>query len=81
MFVTRTSMFTGVKRTLNLNITYTQLNSWISGTLAQNAFPNITADEREFIMTGVTGEEWDDTFNMVDDDRRDWDAEAEKSGF
>jgi len=34
--------------------------------LIQNAFPTLNADEREFLLTGVTKEEWD-TY-MVDAD-------------
>ena len=26
--------------------------------LIQNAMPNLSADEREFLMTGITPEEW-----------------------
>ena len=28
----------------------------------QDFFPELTADEREFILTGVTAEEWDKVF-------------------
>ena len=33
-----------------------------SGVSIQNAMPNISAEDREFIKTGVTTQEWDDTF-------------------
>jgi hypothetical protein len=29
----------------------------------QNAMPNLSADEREFIMSGITPTEWDEMFN------------------
>ena len=32
---------------------------WIAGMLIQNAFPTLDADQREFIKTGITAEEWD----------------------
>ena len=32
------------------------------GILIQDAFPNISADDREFILTGITPEEWDAHF-------------------
>ena len=32
------------------------------GALVQDAFPHLSPDEREFIITGITKEEWDDTF-------------------
>jgi hypothetical protein len=33
--------------------------AWRSGTLIQFAFPTLSADEREFLMTGVRILEWD----------------------
>lgn len=59
MFITRTSILTGVTRTRDMEITKEQVQAWESGTLAQDAFPHLDADEREFIMTGITAEEWD----------------------
>ena len=63
MKVTRTSAFTGVTRTLDLNISEQKLQDWEEGELlAQDAFPNLDDDEREFIMTGITPEEWKAAF-------------------
>ena len=62
MNITRTSILTGITRTLDIPVTQIQLDRWESGTLIQNAMPDITADEREFIKTGITGEEWDNAF-------------------
>lgn len=31
------------------------------GALIQNAFPMLTMEEREFIMTGMTPEQWEET--------------------
>ena len=63
MKVTRTSMFTGITRTIDLPITEDDLRAWNNGMLIQNACPDLTADAREFIMTGVTSEEWEETFS------------------
>jgi len=35
-----------------------KLYEWHNGELIQNVFPMLTPDEREFIMTGITPEEW-----------------------
>ena len=59
MIITRTSMFTGVTRSLDLPITEAQYRAWEEGELLQNAFPNLAPGLREFIKTGVTDEEWD----------------------
>ena len=34
--------------------------AWNAGTLIQNAFPNLCADRREFLITGFTPEMWDE---------------------
>jgi hypothetical protein len=49
---------------LDLDVTQEQLDDWKSGTLIQNAMPQLSPDEREFLMTGVTKEEWDETFGI-----------------
>lgn len=36
---------------------------WMNGKRVQEAFSFLTADEREFLMTGITKEEWDKTFS------------------
>ena len=62
MKITRVSMFTGTERTLDINVTQEQLDDYESGTLLQVAFPNLPAADREFIKTGVTDAEWNETF-------------------
>ena len=52
-------MLTDTVRTLDINITRHQMEQWKSGIHIQNAMPNISAADREFIMTGITQEEWD----------------------
>lgn len=63
MEITRTSMVTGIQRTLNLDVTPEQLASYqAGGLLLQDAFPNLSAADREFIKTGVTNDEWQQLF-------------------
>lgn len=62
MQITRKSLISGTKRTKEINCTQEQIDAWLGGTLSQNAFPNLSADDREFIMTGITPDEWDETF-------------------
>jgi len=35
--------------------------------MIQDAFPTLNADQREFIMTGITPEEWDAAFGEKED--------------
>lgn len=62
MNITRTSMFTGITRTLDLPITEEQIAAYQNGALLQDAFPNLSPGDREFIKTGVTDEEWKEAF-------------------
>jgi hypothetical protein len=68
MKVTRRSVLTGIVRTLDLNITDDEVEAYNSGVLIQDAFPNLTPGEREFIKTGITDEEWDQAFGTDEDD-------------
>ena len=68
MKITRTSMFSGVERTSDLPVTEEQVASWKAGTLIQQAMPQLSSDQREFVMTGVTAEEWVAEFGHDDDD-------------
>ena len=67
MKITRTSMFTDITRTIDLPITEADLQAWQNGMHIQKACPDLTPDEREFIMTGVTKEEWEETFSKDSD--------------
>lgn len=44
------------------------INRWLEGALIQNALPFFTPTEREFLLTGMTDEEWDEAFPPGDED-------------
>lgn len=60
--VTKQSPFSKVWHTATLVITDDQYLNWQGGELIQKALAHLTADEREFLMTGITPEEWDEAF-------------------
>lgn len=62
MKITRKSPISGNVNTLELNITEEQMTDWKSGTLVQNAFPQLNPSEREFLITGILDSEWNDMF-------------------
>jgi hypothetical protein len=71
MKITRTSQITGIERTLDLDITEEQYQRWESGELIQKVMPNLTEDEREFIITGISKEEWDEIFSdQLEEDKK-----------
>jgi hypothetical protein len=51
-------MFTGKVNVMDLPVTQEQIDKYNAGALVQNAFPNLNAEQREFLQTGTTPEEW-----------------------
>jgi len=53
--------------TVNIPITDVILawQIWMAGAMIQDAFYFFSPDEREFIMTGITTEEWDAMFKNM----------------
>ena len=66
MLVGRKSLFTGAKSEMEIDVTEKQITLWMEGELIQNAMPQLSADEREFLMTGITPAEWDEAFAQSD---------------
>jgi len=62
MKVTRLSPISGKKNIMQLDITCQGLIDWEKGGLIQDIFPHLTPEEREFIKTGITPDEWDKLF-------------------
>ena len=60
--VTRTSQLTGIRRTQIMHMRHADYLRWTEGELIQNALPYLTADEHEFLMTGITADEWSEMF-------------------
>lgn len=63
MKITRTSPLSGITRTKEIDVTIEQILAWEEGELIQNAMPHLSADDREFIKTGIDGEEFDSIFS------------------
>ena len=59
MLITRTNPFNGEVNTLNIEVTDEQIQAYAAGALIQDAFPNLSAGDREFIKTGITEESWE----------------------
>jgi len=58
MIITRKSQFSGTLYTRDLDVTQEQLVAYEDGALLQDAFPQLSADDREFIKTGISSLEW-----------------------
>lgn len=59
MIITKTSMLSGNTSSMDIDVSQDQIDLWQGGSLIQNVMPDLSVDEREFIMTGVTAKEWD----------------------
>ncbi len=66
--VTRTSQLTGQVHTLDLPVTEEQMQAYAAGALIMEAFPDLSPDDREFIMTGITAAEWEAVFGPDDEE-------------
>jgi hypothetical protein len=54
---------------MDLDVSEAQLDRYHSGSgYLQDIFSNLSADEREFIKTGITAAEWNDVFNRAEED-------------
>lgn len=62
MKIVRVSSFTGKENVMILDVTPEQINAWQNGELIQNAMPHLSPEEREFLITGSTPEEWEAIF-------------------
>jgi hypothetical protein len=67
MLVTRKSKISGQEHTLDFDITSEQLFRVNTGAeLIQNIVPHLSPSDREFLITGITSEEWDKLFGDID---------------
>lgn len=66
MLITKRSPFSGKTHSMEINVTEKQIEDWLNGMLIQDAMPNLTPDEREFILTGITAVEWEEVFGESD---------------
>jgi len=62
MEVDNTSILTSRSNTMVLDITIEQVQEWMNGKLIQDAFPNLTAVEREFLISGMSEAEQKEFF-------------------
>jgi hypothetical protein len=68
MVIVAVSALTGKKHAQALDITEAQVYDWVNGGVSiQDAMPHLSPAEREFLMTGITAEEWDSMFSEEDE--------------
>ena len=60
--VIRLSPFTGRINVMRVRVEQAGIDAYNRGERVQDAFPGLTPDEREFILTGTTPEDWEATY-------------------
>jgi len=66
--IVKKSMISGKFNMLTMQLTKEQFDKWyIHRELIQIALPHLSDNEREFLKTGITSEEWDATFKEEND--------------
>lgn len=70
MRISRKSPLTGKTNVMNLDITEAQFNELQSSgrRMIQEIVPNLSASEREFLLTGYTQEDWTKMFPPEQDE-------------
>lgn len=69
MLITRTCMYSNISRTKEIDITEEQYQQWIDTNQPINRmFPHLSDNDREFIISGITPDEWDEAFREDDDE-------------
>lgn len=74
MKISRISNLTGAYHTREIDITLDQYNDWQNANenddnrFVQNAFRHLSADDREFLISGIAPEEWDNAFGSEEED-------------
>ena len=68
MFFSIQSAASGRVHNRILEITEAQVYDWVNGASIQDAMPQLSDEEREFLMTGITQVEWDSIFSDSEED-------------
>jgi hypothetical protein len=71
MIITRTSPLTKIENSMEIEVTSEQIDRWQNGENIHDVMPTLTHEEREFIRTGFTEEDWRYLFSSTEDDSDD----------
>jgi hypothetical protein len=63
MLIEKRSQISGKLNSMEIPATELEITTWYhSGKAIQEVLPHLNADQREFLMTGITPEEWSKMF-------------------
>ena len=58
MLIYKKSTISGKINGTMIPVSKNQIRRWVKGELIQDVMPDLTKDEREFMISGITQEEW-----------------------
>ena len=68
MWIKRKSVISGIERTRSVPVNPDDYFAWQAGIASiQEVMPYLNDDDREFILSGITSDEWDEMFMSVDE--------------
>jgi hypothetical protein len=68
MQITRKSVISGIQRTKEIPVNPEDFMAWQAGHgNIQDLMPYLSLDDREFILSGITSEEWNAAFAEIDE--------------
>jgi hypothetical protein len=70
MKITRESPVTKAINEREIDITPEQYARWESGVFIQTVAPHLSADDREFIISGCTPEDWNTLFPPEEEEKQ-----------
>lgn len=62
MLITKTSILSGKKTTMELPVTDDEIKRFVHGEHAQQVWPHLTPAQREFLISGISPDEWQKSF-------------------
>lgn len=70
MIISQRSQISGIVHHMEIDVHPNRLELFYHNKLGhvQDAFPNLTAEEREFIITGITPTEWNEMFSEEEEE-------------
>lgn len=69
MYIKRKSVISGIERTRSIPVNLDDYMAWQAGLGSiQDLMPYLNDADREFILSGITSEEWDEAFTELDEE-------------
>jgi hypothetical protein len=67
MQITRKSVISGIQRTMDIPVNPEDFMAWQAGHgNIQDLMPYLSMNDREFILSGITADEWDSAFADIE---------------